>query len=120
MIPRESIRVVDVQLRCFFLFFLSSQVLYPVGPGPSPARIARSLVPTGMWAKLAMSIAVDAIGCTSYAVPVRLGAQHGGFFFFFLPCFSSTVQYENPTLQYENLNRRHHAWFSVFLVGWPP
>eukprot|EP00752_Nemacystus_decipiens_P002968 g2757.t1 len=46
------------------------EVLYPVGPGPSPARIARSLVPTGMWAKLAMSIMVDTIGCTSYAVPV--------------------------------------------------
>ncbi|CAM9475653.1 unnamed protein product, partial [Ectocarpus sp. 4 AP-2014] len=46
------------------------QVLYPVGPGPSPARIAQCLVPTGMWSKLAMSIAVDTIGCTSYVVPV--------------------------------------------------
>lgn len=59
--------------RFFFFFFLFLQVLYPVGPGPSPARIARALVPTGMWAKLAMSIAVDTIGCTSYAVPVSLG-----------------------------------------------
>ncbi|CBN75389.1 conserved unknown protein [Ectocarpus siliculosus] len=46
------------------------EVLYPVGPGPSPARIAQCLVPTGMWSKLAMSIAVDTIGCTSYIVPI--------------------------------------------------
>ncbi|CAM9961155.1 unnamed protein product [Scytosiphon promiscuus] len=45
------------------------EVLYPTGPGPSPARIARCLVPTGMWGKLLMSMAVDAIGCSSYAVP---------------------------------------------------
>eukprot|EP00903_Cladosiphon_okamuranus_P007634 g7403.t1 len=46
------------------------EVLFPIGAGPSPARIARCLVPTGMWAKLAMSILVDTIGCTSYTVPV--------------------------------------------------
>ncbi|CAM9437277.1 unnamed protein product [Laminaria digitata] len=46
------------------------EVLYPVGPNPSPARVVRSLVPTTMWPKLALSVAVDFIGCTSYAVPV--------------------------------------------------
>lgn len=46
------------------------EVLYPVGPNPSPTRVVRSLVPTTMWPKLALSVAVDFIGCTSYAVPV--------------------------------------------------
>ena len=76
----------NILVLVLFVFFLRFfKVLYPVGPGPSPARIARSLVPTGMWPKLAMSIVVDTIGCTSYAVPVSSGAVPLRFF----SCFFS-------------------------------
>ncbi|CAM9191760.1 unnamed protein product [Ascophyllum nodosum] len=46
------------------------EVLYPIGPGPSPARVIRSLAPTTMWPKLVLSLIVDFIGFSSYFVPV--------------------------------------------------
>ncbi|CAB9502239.1 expressed unknown protein [Seminavis robusta] len=45
-------------------------LLYETGPRPSPVSVARVVLPQGMWGRLAVSLAVDAIGSASYLVPV--------------------------------------------------
>jgi hypothetical protein len=46
---------------------VGQQLLYATGPRPSTYDIVKALAPTEMWPKLAASIAVDFIGCTSYS-----------------------------------------------------
>lgn len=45
--------------------------MYETGPRPSPARVAKTFCPSGMWQKLAFSLLLDAIGSSSYVIPVR-------------------------------------------------
>jgi hypothetical protein len=47
------------------------QLMYETGPRPSPARVAKTFCPSGMWQKLAFSLLLDAIGSSSYVIPVR-------------------------------------------------
>lgn len=45
--------------------------MYETGPRPSPVRVAKTFCPSNMWNKLIFSIILDAIGSSSYVVPVR-------------------------------------------------
>mgnify|MGYP005847802599 CR=1 FL=1 len=45
-------------------------LLYPLGPRPTPVSMARLVLPEHMWGRLAVSLCVDAIGSSSYLIPV--------------------------------------------------
>jgi hypothetical protein len=46
------------------------QLLYETGPRPSPYRVVKWLVPNDIWGKLVVSVILDVIGSSSYALPV--------------------------------------------------
>jgi hypothetical protein len=45
------------------------QFVYATGPRPSPVSLTRTVAPTGMHQKLLWSLAIDAIGSSSYLIP---------------------------------------------------
>jgi hypothetical protein len=49
---------------------VGQQLLYATGPRPHIYAIIKLLAPQEMWSKLAVSLIVDFIGCTSYALPI--------------------------------------------------
>eukprot|EP00611_Tribonema_gayanum_P007874 TRINITY_DN1730_c0_g1_i1.p1 TRINITY_DN1730_c0_g1~~TRINITY_DN1730_c0_g1_i1.p1 ORF type:complete len:389 (+),score=170.43 TRINITY_DN1730_c0_g1_i1:40-1167(+) len=49
---------------------LGQRIMYNTGPRPTPMQVLRYVAPKSKWPKLAASVAVDFIGCTSYALPV--------------------------------------------------
>lgn len=54
--------------------FLSSRagqtLCYDTGPRPTPVSVARTVLPTTLWPKLAVSLLIDLIGSSSYLLPV--------------------------------------------------
>ncbi len=46
------------------------QLLYETGPRPSPFKVAKTFAPKGKWERLALSLVLDTIGCSSYLIPV--------------------------------------------------
>lgn len=46
------------------------RLVYETGPRPTPVSIARSLLPTDLWGKLAVSLCIDAVGSATYLLPV--------------------------------------------------
>jgi hypothetical protein len=49
---------------------VGQQLLYATGPRPHIYAIIKLLAPQEMWTKLAVSLIVDFVGCTSYALPI--------------------------------------------------
>lgn len=46
------------------------QLLYETGPRPSPLKVAKTFAPKGKWERLVLSLVLDAIGSSSYLIPV--------------------------------------------------
>mmetsp|Transcript_6314 Transcript_6314/g.17624 ORF Transcript_6314/g.17624 Transcript_6314/m.17624 type:complete len:554 (-) Transcript_6314:30-1691(-) len=45
-------------------------LIYDMGPRPSPVSLAKQVLPTSMWGKLAVSLFIDLVGSSSYLLPV--------------------------------------------------
>lgn len=45
-------------------------LIYDTGPRPSPVSLAKQLLPTSMWGKLAVSLFIDLVGSSSYLLPL--------------------------------------------------
>lgn len=46
------------------------RLVYRTGPRPNPVTVARAVLPDGIWGRLVVSLAIDALGSASYLVPV--------------------------------------------------
>jgi hypothetical protein len=44
-------------------------LVYNIGPRPTPVSLCRSILPTDMWFRLALSIVLDGLGSASYLLP---------------------------------------------------
>ena len=45
-------------------------LVYETGPRPTPVSLARAVLPTDLWGKLAVSLVIDALGSASYLLPL--------------------------------------------------
>jgi hypothetical protein len=46
------------------------RLVYQTGPRPTPVKVAKMILPNGIWGKLMTSLLIDAIGSSSYLLPV--------------------------------------------------
>jgi hypothetical protein len=45
-------------------------LIYQTGPRPTPVKVARAILPTGIWQRLLISLLIDLIGSSSYLLPL--------------------------------------------------
>jgi hypothetical protein len=45
-------------------------LVYQTGPRPTPVKVARAILPAGMWQRLLVSLLLDLIGSSSYLLPL--------------------------------------------------
>jgi hypothetical protein len=45
-------------------------MVYQTGPRPTPVKVARAILPAGIWQRLLISLLIDLIGSSSYLLPI--------------------------------------------------
>jgi hypothetical protein len=45
-------------------------MVYQTGPRPTPVKVARAILPAGIWQRLLVSLLIDLIGSSSYLLPL--------------------------------------------------
>ena len=66
---RKFTHSVNPLVTAFMASPLGQQFVFETGPRPSPVQLADHLLPTSIWHKLGVSLAIDFVGSCSYLIP---------------------------------------------------